>query len=353
MIVVNARFLTQPITGVQRFAIELSKILKREMKNEVLFVTSKHVLNTDLQKELDAKIIGKNVGHIWEQIDLPKYLKSIGHPLLLSLANSSPILYKNKIVAVHDITFARFPKSSTKKFWYFYKILTPLVIRTSKHILTVSEFSKKEISNYYNVPMDKISVVYNAVTQGFVPEKNINFADEDYFMSISSAKQNKNLISLLESFKLLLQDYPHMQLRIVGNMATETKNDLDISKYSHIDNIKFFGRVDDKDLIKMYANAKAFIFPSLYEGFGIPPLEAQSCLCPVIVSNRSSLPEIFAESALYCNPTDIADLENKMKILLTDSELREKLIEAGNENCKRFSWEKSAHQIINILKKRK
>ena len=353
MVVVNARFLTQPLTGVQRFAIELSKILKREMKNEVLFVTSKDVLHIDLQKELDAKIIGKNVGHIWEQIDLPKYLKSIGSPLLLSLANSSPIFYKNKIVAVHDITFARFPKSSTKKFWYFYKILTPLVIRTSKHILTVSEFSKKEISNYYNVPINKISVVYNAVTQGFVPEKNINFADEDYFMSISSAKQNKNLISLLESFKLLLQNYPHIQLKIVGNMVTETKNDLDISKYSHIDNIKFCGRVDDKDLIKMYANAKAFIFPSLYEGFGIPPLEAQSCHCPVIVSNRSSLPEIFAESVLYCDPTDTIDLKNKMETLLTDSELRQKLIDVGNENCKRFSWEKSAYQIITILKKGK
>lgn len=349
MLVINARFLTQSITGVQRFALELSRILKRDLKGEVQFVTSKDVLHKDIQQELDAKIIGKNTGHLWEQIDLPKYLKSIGSPLLLSLANSSPIGYNNKIVALHDITFARFPKSSTRKFFYFYKILTPLVLKTSKHILTVSEFSKKEIIDYYKINGDKISVIYNAVVQGFVADQKIDHTGNDYFMTLSSTKQNKNLVSLLEAFKLLIKINPDIELRVVGKMLSETKNDLNIAEYQSVKNIKFLGRVDDNDLKKMYNNARGFIFPSLYEGFGIPPLEAQSCGCPVIVSDRSSLPEVFSDSALYIEPTNLDDLKEKMQSLLVNNNLRNDLIQKGYENSKRFSWEKSAHQIIAIL----
>lgn len=345
MLLVNSRFLTQQITGVQRYSIEISKEIKKILKKEVIFLTPNNIIHKEVAEELEAKMIGKNIGHVWEQIDLPVYLKSKRNPLLINLANTAPMFYKNKISTIHDIAYVRYPKTFDFKFRTFYKLLIPRVLRSSKHIITVSEFSKKEIVNYYGIDSDKISVVYNAVSDTFKPNKTET--KEHYILGVSSVTYQKNLHSLIRAFNMI--DNPNLKLYLVGGVnrnfaSVELLNDIKGNK-----NVILKGRVNDKELITLYSNAQCFVFPSLYEGFGIPPLEAQACGCPVVCSYAASLPEACADSVIYCDPNNVDDIKEKIEIVLSDERLKNELIEKGFQNIKRFSWEKSAKKLADIV----
>lgn len=348
MLIINSRFLTQNITGVQRFAIEISKQLKKQLVDNVQFVSPKNIIHTDLAKELDVKVIGNKTGHLWEQIDLTKYLKSIDSPLVLNLANIAPLFYKNKIVTVHDIAYERFPQTFDWKFRLFYKLLIPNIIKTAKHTLTVSEFSKNEIHNLYATNLENIGVIYNAVNEIFKPKKIET--SEKYILAVSSLNYQKNFHSLVKAFNQL--DDKSTKLYLVGSI---NKNFASIELLSEIEkntNIVFKGRVDDNELIKLYSNAVCFVYPSFYEGFGIPPLEAQACGCPVVCSNVASLPEVGgADSVVYCDPYDAEDIKEKIKLVLNDENLQNELRQKGFENIKRFSWEESAKKIIKVIER--
>lgn len=170
MLAVNSRFLTQQITGVQRFAIEISLRLKEILKDDVFFVSPNNIIQYDIAEKLDVKIIGKHTGHLWEQWELPKWLKKHDSPLLLNLCNMAPLMYRNKISTIHDIAFVRFPQTFSKKFLWFYKIMIPRIVKSSIKIITVSEFSKQEIVDEYKIDQNMVSVVYNAVNDSFKPK---------------------------------------------------------------------------------------------------------------------------------------------------------------------------------------
>lgn len=346
---INARFLTQEITGVQRFAIELSKELK-ESPIECVFVSPKNKIVHDvLANELDTVFIGKYAGHAWEQIELPKYLKSIGSPLLINLMSTAPIFYSNKIYTLHDITFIRFPKNFSWKFRCFYKIMIPYMLKTSKKIITVSNFSKNEISNYYTINKDKISVVYNGIKVSFMsPLEKKKAKTPNYFLTVSSISENKNLTRLIKAFNLI--NNANIRLYIVGGLNLTNFNEVkEIKELLSSKNIVFKGRVSDEELVSLYKNANSFLFPSLYEGFGIPPLEAQGSGCPVLLSSIASLKEVYGDSALYCDPLDINDIHSKITMLYNDSELRAELSIKGNLNIKKYSWHNSAKSLLSII----
>ena len=169
MLVVNSRFLTQDITGVQRFAIEISLRLKDLLKDNVLFVAPSNIIQFDVAEQLNVQTIGKHTGHLWEQWDLPKWLKQNGSPLLLNLCNLAPLRYNNKISTIHDVSFVRYPQTFSKKFLIFYRLMIPRIISSSKKVFTVSEFSKQEIIDVYGTDENRIEVIYNAVNQNFKP----------------------------------------------------------------------------------------------------------------------------------------------------------------------------------------
>ena len=348
MLIINARFLTQNITGVQRFAIEISKQINKLYGDDIQFVSPKNIIHKNLAKELNVKVIGNKTGHFWEQLDLPKYLKQNGSPLLLNLANTAPLFYKNKIVTVHDIAYERFPQTFDWKFRWFYKLLIPNIIKRSKHTITVSKFSKSEIIEFYGTNKDDISVIYNSVSDIF---KNVeDKKDDKYILAVSSLNYQKNFHSLIKAFNLL--ENQDILLYLVGSINKNFAN-LELIKDIEMNpNIIFKGRVDDEELISIYSSALAFVYPSLYEGFGIPPLEAQSCGTPVICSNAASLPEVGGtDSVLYIDPYDVNDIKEKIETLINDEAVQKELIEKGFENIKRFSWEESAKKIIKISKR--
>lgn len=347
MIVINARFLSQNVTGVQRFAIENCRRLKK-LRSDIVFVSSSNILNQKVADELCVQIVGKHTGHIWEQMDLPQWLKKNGSPLLVCFANTAPILYNNKIDTLHDITFKRYPQTFSWKFRFAYGFMIPMILRSSKHVITVSEFSKEEISGFYSFPKEKMSVVYNAVGSQFchVEDKTLN--QEKYLFAVSSVKENKNFLFAMEAFVKVQESLKGLKFYIAGDMKADSFKGIDLSKYEKNPNIKILGRVSDEELVKYYSNAVAFVFPSLYEGFGIPPLEAQACGCPSICANASCLPEIFGDSVLYCDPHDVDSLVDCMK-RACDEGIRATLVEKGNFNVSRYSWDESAKRILNII----
>lgn len=353
MIIVNARFLTQEITGVQRFGIEISLELKKLLKDEIKFVSPYNIKQEKYAKALEGVVIGKHKGHVWEQLDLPLYLKKYKKPLLLNLANTAPVFYKNKISTIHDIAFEVYPQTFSKTFLYIYKFLIPRIIESSKHVITVSEFSRREISGFYHIDKNKISVIYNAVNTKFKHAENLELKSKRYFLAVSSLNYRKNFVAVLKAFNSYSQSHTNEQLYIIGDVRNKNFKGIDISEFVDNPKIKFLGRVSDDELVSYYSNALAFIYPSLYEGFGIPPLEAQTCGCPVICSSTTCLPEVFKDSVLYCDPYDVNNIVEKMRQIVEDENLRGEIIACGYKNAYSYEWSSSAKSVSSILESMK
>ncbi len=346
MLYINARFLTQKITGTQRFAIEISKrIIKYLTSTQIEFLAPRNIINRKLAKSFNPKLFGIFKGHLWEQIDLPIYLRNTNDSLLLNLTNTGPLFYRNQIITIHDLAFLRYPQWFSKAFYSYYKFLIPKIAKNSKKIITVSEFSKKELITLLDIPEEKIEVVYNGVSELF--KYNPNQRKENFILAVSSLDPRKNFKRLILAFKELnLQDY---KLVIVGSENKIFRNSEIKTLIKQIPNIEFTGYISDEKLIQLYQKATLFIYPSLYEGFGLPPLEAMACGTPVIVSNTASLPEICGSAAYYVNPYDKNDIAKGIKTLLENKRLQKDLVQKGLQHVKKFNWDKSAIKITNII----
>ena len=347
MIIVNARFLTQKVSGVQRFAIELSKELKKR-NAKIVFVTPSNILNHDLAAELEAQVIGYFKGHIWEQLDLPRFVNK-HKSLLVNLMSTGPVFSKNHIATLHDVTFLKFPRWFSFEVVLFYKLTIPIFTRKAKHVVTVSEFSKREISNYLNVASEKITVIHNSVNflQHDTPPK-FNLVEENYILAVGSLDPRKNLIRLMEAFGRM-KKFEKLKLVIIG----DEKKIFSVPDYSEFrsESICFSGYLSDEQLMSAYAGASLFVYPSLYEGFGIPPLEAMHYGCPVVCSNVASLPEICGDAALYIDPLDVEDIVEKMTMILTNKTLKINLIKKGKKQLSKFNWSDSAIKLEEIIEK--
>ena len=343
ILVVNSRFLTQNITGVQRFAIEIAKQLKVLYSSDIQFISPKNIIHVDLAEELEAKVIGNRTGHLWEQIDLPRYLKSIDSPLILNLANTAPLFYKNKVITVYDLAFYHYPKWFSKKFVLAYNFLIPRICRNSKHIFTDSEYVRKDISKSYSIDNTKITTIYGSYSEIFKCNSN---QKESLILAVGSIDPRKNLLALINIFK----DIKDVKLMIVGQ---ENKVFSSLGIKDLPDNIVFTGYVNDIDLVDLYNKASLFVYPSFFEGFGIPPLEAQACGTPVVCSNTTSLPEVGKDSVIYCDPYSLKDIREKIELVLNDKDLQNQLRTKGFDNIKRFSWKRSANKMIKIIEELK
>lgn len=357
-IVVNGRFLCQPLTGIQRFAIEISLSLKEIFKGDIVFVAPSDIMQKDIAEKLNAKIIGKRHGQVWEQLDLLKYLNQNGRPLLLCLSGGAPVFYKNIVFTLHDIVYIRYPQSYSLAYRLFYRMLIGPVLRRAKAVVTVSEFSKSEIIDYYKIPKEKIAVVYNAVSDVFTNRASVESGRQNnrtgnlrYFLAVSSPAYHKNFAFLVESF-LQTKLPENVHLNIVGKLDGSLYRSGQLTEQVQ-DNprIHFLGRVSDEELVDWYSNAIAFVFPSLYEGFGIPPLEAQACDCLVLTSDQASLPEVLKDSALYFSPEQTESLSERFRFVLVpeNKDIFIHLKQKGIANLKRFGWEKSAHKMADLL----
>lgn len=345
--IVNARFLTQRLTGVQRHAVEISLAL-HEIDPAIKFVAPKNIIHQEIADKLSAELFGHFKGYFWEQYELPKYMQKYApNDILINLANSAPISYKNKVATIHDTAPLRHPEWYSRKFAIAYKMLLPHVAGSSRVVFSDSDFSRNEISDLFGTDKDKIRVIYCGVGRQFQPTAS-EASSENYILSVASLEPRKNFAGLIRAFSLLNKH--DTKLIIVGSPSRIfAKSELDkILPDSH--RVEFAGYVDDIKLMELYRGARLFVFPSLYEGFGLPPLEAMACGCPCAVSKAGSLPEVCGEAALYFNPHDPADIAVKIDMILSDSELRENLIEKGLKQARKYDWKKSALELYTAVK---
>lgn len=268
-----------------------------------------------------------------------------------------PIMAKFRVVTIHDAFHLAFYDTLNFMQKIYAKTIFNQALSRSDIVLSVSDFSRSEILKYAKTDKN-IFVAPNAIDEGhFNHHCDSNALEavakdyglpEDFVLFVGNVKPHKNLKNLL--FALEKMD---LNLVIVGKKDGFITGDSIISEIIRrknlSDHIFFTGYVKDADIAAIYNLAKLFVFPSLYEGFGIPPLEAQACGCPVVCSDAASLPEAFGDSVVYFDPYSVEDMRDKIQMVLDDENLQNELRVKGFENIKRFSWERSAKQIIEIM----
>lgn len=355
MIAINGRFLSRRATGVDRFAFEvISSINDLISTNDpaVRGLSFKIMLPPGVTPEqeflhIPMKTVGRHRGQLWEQWDLPRALPR--GSLLLSLCNTAPILFSRQIVVIHDAATVKIPIAFSRKFRLWYRVLMPLLGRVSRRILTVSEFSRQEIVSAFGVPANKVFVV----TEGgehflrCIPDttgihiQRFGLSNRPYILAVSSMAAHKNFQLVLDAISQL-GNLP-FDVAIAGGANSRV---FGVAGLVDSERVKWLGYVSDSELRALYESAMCFVFPSLYEGFGIPPLEAMNCGCPVLASHAASIPEVCGDAALYFDPHNADELAALLMRMNNDSVLRAELAMKGYKRAEQFSWETAASQVV-------
>ncbi len=274
-----------------------------------------------------------------------------------------PLLRKTKsIVVIYDLSFVYHPEYTQEKNLPYMLKFVPRSIKKANQIITISKNSKHEIMEYYKVPEDKITIVNPAVDHAvFKPQGRNSIAGatkrygitKAYILSVCTLEPRKNLVGVLNAFDKLPENLKNKySLVLVGGKGwldgeIEAKYAQLASKYDLIKT----GYIPDEDLPALYSGASVFVFPAFYEGFGMPPLEAMACGTPVITSNNSSLPEVVGGAAIMVKAEDNEELSKQIEHVLTDNQLAKSMREKGLMQAQKFSWQKSARELLNLLEK--
>ena len=288
-VVINGRFLSQSLTGVQRFARGIVREACGLLRDDFVVVAPGGAEILDDYAGITATKVGRRSGHAWEQAELPAFARR-NRALLLNLCNTAPITYRNQIVSHHDIAYVRRPESFREILCrVLYRTISPVMLRRSRAVVTVSEFSRGEIAAFYHVPHGKIAVVPNAVDEQFRvtgPQRR-----GEHILAVSSPSPYKGFGLLLDAYAQWTSvDKP--PLVVVGGVPRSlVREDLDGKA---VRGVKFVGRVDDDELAELSRDALIFVHPSSYEGFGIPPIEAQASGAPVLASAIVPLREVLS-----------------------------------------------------------
>jgi glycosyltransferase involved in cell wall biosynthesis len=351
---INGRFLTQPLTGVQRYACEIVQELDALLADGHPLVNS---LEIDLlvpcgearELRLNAvrtKVLSGTVGHLWEQTILPRHVGGG----VLSLCNSGPVALSKQIVCVHDLNTRLYPASYSLQFRTLYRVLLPVLGRTANTITTVSRFSADQLVSHGISTADKIAVVPNGYEHALRwrprhSKKTQSVAGPDTVVLLGSLAPHKNIGIVLG----LAQDLAAAGLKIavagIGDARIFKANGV-----SHAaDNIIWLGRLSDEELAALLTDSLCLAFPSLTEGFGLPALEAMALGCPVVATDQASVPEVCGDAVLFAAPDDREAWLKQILRLRRSAALREALIAKGRSRAKVFSWRKSAEQYLELI----
>lgn len=273
---------------------------------------------------------------------------------------------KNSVISILDLSYIHFPELFKNSDLKQLSIWTRFSFKKAKKVFTISRASKDDIIKEYGVSQDRVVVTYPGIKlppslklwraskttmQDLKLLKNKYGVEGEFILFVGTLQPRKNIVRLIEAFSRLKN---YIKLVIVGKKGWLYEQILEAPKKFNIGNkVKFLDSVPDEDLPAFYRNATCFVLPSLYEGFGLPVLEAMRYGCPVITSNISSLPEAGGEAALYVDPLDTEDIKKKLELMINPSadgeKLRKELIEKGYKQIKKFSWEKTARETLGVL----
>lgn len=290
-----------------------------------------------------------------EQLGLKRQIEKISPDLVHFTMTQQPILYRGKtITTIHDLTTARFRNPaknplifSIKQF--VYRRVVGLVARKSGAIITPTEFVKDDVARFARINSRKISVTYEAADKITEPAEPVaDLLDSEFIMYVGRPQPHKNLYRLVTAFSKLKKSQPKLKLVLVG------KKDVLYDRLERwvndqaIKDVVFTGFIDESRLGWLYENCQAYVFPSLSEGFGLPPLEAMTHGAPVISSNATCLPEVEGQAAYYFDPYDVEDMAAKINEVLTNKSLRSSLVRKGFEQAEKYSWKRMAQQTLDV-----
>ncbi len=296
-------------------------------------------------------------GHAWEQAVLPLRL---GRRLLWSPSTSGPLAVRRQVVTVHDVAPLDHPEWFAPRFAQWYGFLVPRLVARCDHIITISEFCRQRIIDRCGIAEDRISVVPNGVGEHFAPRSaEDQQAARDavgaplgrYLMTLSSLEPRKNVAALLRAWSAVLPDLPDdVQLLVVGGAgASRVFGAVDLRALPP--RVVVTGAVSDKHLPALLTAASGFVFLSLYEGFGLPPLEAMACGTPVLVADRTALPEVVGNAGLLVDPTDHdAVAAGLLRLVVADPE-REQRVSSGRTRAAELSWDRAAAGVRAVLER--
>ena len=269
-----------------------------------------------------------------------------------------PLKDARTVFTLHDLIFQFFPEYHLPLNREFLIHAMPRFLRRADAIIAVSECTKRDAVHFYKLPPDKITVIYEGVNpalrqvndQGVLTEARARWAHgSPFILYVSTIEPRKNLIALVDATRALrAHGYPH-RLVIAGRKGWLYQGVFDHVRKTGMENeVDFLGFVPEEDLPALYSACAAFVFPSLYEGFGLPPLEAMACGAPVVCSNTASLPEVVGDAAILVNPHDVGELVGAIERVLSDSALRDRLRARGIAQAARFSWERAAQETLRV-----
>ena len=366
-IMINGRFLTQSVTGVQRVAMEAVRMLdemldsgeidRSQYRFEMLVPSGKRQ-EVEL-RHIPVREAGRMSGHLWEQLELPLLTRG---KLLVNLCGPAPLAKRQQIVTIHDAAIFANRENFSLVFRSWYRLMFTAFRIASRKVITVSHFSKSEIQRYCGIGERKIAVHHlgvdhmaKTIADHAILAKH-GLTPGNYVLGVSSRSPNKNFDAIVKAISHLgnttydcvivgganAQVFGQAEVSGVNGETTDAgekeRTEATTATKQPGNRVKLLGYVSDSELKALYEHAGCFIYPSFYEGFGLPPIEAMSCGCPVIVSQAASLPEVCGPHAIYCDPHQYTDLAEKIHQVMGDEALRDSLRERGLAHAEGYRW---------------
>ena len=317
----------QGLHGIGRFSAEVLSRLQQ----------------TDILMEGPAPLSLKNL--LWLPYQLGKHKNNYK---VFYTPGFNPVIASPmpSVITIHDLIHLNEPGNAKLSKKLYYELFIKPAAKKAYKIITVSEYSKKTIMEWANIPDEKIVVVSNAISNHLTPAGARYQSAHPYLLHVGNTKSHKNVVRLLQALAIANID-SEIRLLLTGESTPELQTIIKSNKLDH--RVIFCGALTDSRLAEYYRGAIAVTFPSLYEGFGLPVLEAMACGVPVLTSDVTSLPEVAGDAAVYVNPYEVSSIAEGLEKIVNDSELRASLIIKGEQRSKLFSWDHTAEQVQQVL----
>ncbi len=354
-------------TGVNNYLYNLLKSMVKNGKSDKISLIHYQRSNDPIYSQVKNDIIIPDMPlKLTSILGIPRAIKNADIDILhipVHWYNQTTPFFLNrdikKVLTIHDLTPIQFPEMHTRETNITWKTSLNLIKNRTEIIIAISNSTKNDIIDLLKIPENRIQVIHEAADERYKPLKNKELVLEEikkafninspYILFVGTLEKRKNVPTLIKAFfKLKKLSIPH-KLVIVGGKGWKYTQIFDLINELRLENdVIFTDYVSDDDLVKLYNAADLFVYPSLYEGFGLPPLEAMACGCPVITSNTSSLPEVVGDAGILIDPNNIDSLTESMHKILLDKGLMEEMSKKSLERANMFSWEKTAKQTWDV-----
>ena len=363
--------LCHSLTGVGHYTFELARALAVNYPSDRFELISSKPFHPQIVEQHERDRLpnlefinpaSSTIRGRWWTLDLPRYLRRAGLDLFHGTNYEIPLWRRRRtIVTVHDLSSLLYPQLHRKPLARRMRLRLPLAVKLAKAIITPTEAVRRELCSHLNVKPERVTAIHEAPRESFHPmsldesfvSRTRLGVESDFLLFVGTLEPRKNLLTLLKAFAQLVHDNGfRSQLVVGGGEGWQMEETFAFVRAAAIgDRVRLIGYVNDDELRALYSSCRAFIYPSLYEGFGLPPLEAMACGAPVIASRIAALEETIGDAGILVDPLDLHSLVAAITDVCENKKRRERLIAAGPAHAAGFSWEKTAHSTYEVYRR--